>query len=179
MASKFKNYFPNGVQPGKIIPYAHKGEWAVHELLPFLFSEIGPFHLAVATFNVSEDSLRPIFFMKDRGELLSVKFLFDNNVRRHKVDMLFFALGAANSDSQFSNVRTSSTHMKLMLCWNDKICISVVGSANMNRNVRHEAGFISTSRLTDYPSDASNEPFNFYKSYFDVVFESDSLPFII
>lgn len=162
MESKFSEYFPAGVQPGKIIPYAHKGEWAVHELLPFLFSEIGPFHLAVATFNVSEDSLRPIFFMKNSGELLSVKFLFDNNVKRHKVDMLFFSSNIADS------VRTSASHMKLMLCWNEKICISVVGSANMNRNIRHEAGYFATDSTV----------FNFYKSYFDKIFEKDSLPFI-
>ena len=73
MTSKFREYFPRGVQPGEVIPYAHKGEWAVHELLPFLFSEVGTFHLSLATFNVSEDSLRPIF-MKERGELLSIKF---------------------------------------------------------------------------------------------------------
>lgn len=168
--NKFKEYFPNGVQPGKIIPYAHKGEWAVHELLPFLFSEIGPFHLALATFNVSEDSLRPIFFMRERGELLSVKFLFDNNVKRHKVDMLFFSSNIADS------VRTSASHMKLMLCWTDKIGISVVGSANMNRNIRHEAGFISVNCHSERSEESI---FNYYKAYFDTVFEKDSIPFII
>lgn len=170
MASKFKEYFPNGVQSGKIIPFAHKGEWAVHELLPFLFSEIGPFHLAMATFNVSEDSLRPIFFMKDRGELLSVKFLFDNNVKRHKVDMLFFSSNIADS------VRTSASHMKIMLCWNEKIGIAVVGSANMNRNIRHEAGIISVNCLSERSEESI---FHFYKSYFDKVFENDSVPFML
>lgn len=168
MSSKFKEYFPNGVQPGKIIPYAHKGEWAVHELLPFLFSEIGAFHLSLATFNISEDSLRPIFFMKERGELLSVKFLFDNNVKRHKLDMMLFSANIGDL------VRTSASHMKIMLCWNEKIGIAVVGSANMNRNVRHEAGFMSTAK-----PDASGEPYHFYKHYFDDVFENDSIPFMI
>lgn len=163
MTNKVKEYFPHGVQPGKIIPYAHKGEWAVHELLPILFSEIGAFHLAVSTFNVSEDSLRPIFFMKDRGELLSVKFLFDNNVKRHKIDMLFFSSNIADS------VRTSASHMKIMLCWNDKICMAVVGSANMNRNIRHEAGFIVTEQTT----------FRYFKNYFDDVFINDSIPFVV
>ncbi len=163
MKSKFTEYFPDGVRPGRIIPYAHKGEWAVHELLPFLFSCIGPFHLEIATFNVSEDSLRPIFFMKERGELLSVKFLFDNNVKRHKVDMLFFSYSIAD------RVRTSASHMKVMLCWNEKIGIAVVGSANMNWNIRHEAGFIVTEQTV----------FDYYKSYFDQVFNNDSVPFII
>ena len=76
--------------------------------------------------------------------------------------MLFFSSGIADY------VRTSSTHMKVMLCWNDKICMAVVGSANMNRNIRHEAGVIITERTL----------FDFYKSYFEDVFENDSIPFV-
>jgi hypothetical protein len=161
MKSKLLELIPTGTCPG-IIPYAHKGEWAVHDVLPVFFHRFGAFHLSLATFNVSEDSLRPIFFMKERGELLSCRFLLDHNVKRHKIDMLFFSSGIADS------VRISSTHMKVLLLENDKICMSVVGSANMNRNIRHEAGMIST------------EPdiYNFYKRYYEDIFKNDSLPFI-
>ena len=96
MKTIFKEYFPHGPLPGKIIPYAHKGEWAVHEILPFLFQYIGPFHLSVASFNISEDSLRPMFFMKEKNKLLSVRFLFDMNVHRHKIDMMFFSSSVAD-----------------------------------------------------------------------------------
>jgi hypothetical protein len=138
--SKFSKYFPDGVKSGLIVPYAHKGEWAVHELLPFLFSEIGAFHLSLATFNVSEDSLRPTFFMRDRGELLSTRFLFDTNIKRHKVDMLFFSSNIANE------IRTSSSHMKVMLCENQHTSLAVVGSANMNRNHRLRRNVIKLAK---------------------------------
>jgi hypothetical protein len=163
MKHKFSKYFPKGVMPGLIVPYAHKGEWAVHELLPFLFSEIGAFRLSVATFNVSEDSLRPIFFMRERGELLSVRLLFDNNINRHKTDMLCFSTSIADS------VRTSHSHMKMMLCENAHTRLVVIGSANMNRNTRHEAGIIATDV----------KMYDFYKSYFDNVFENEAIPFVI
>lgn len=162
MNIRFKDYFPLGPLPGKIIPYAHKGEWAVHEILPFLFNYVGPFHLSVASFNISEDSLRPIFFMKDRKELLSVRFLFDHNVHRHKIDMMFFSSGIADQ------IRISSTHMKLLICHNRLINLAMVGSANMNRVTRHEAGIITTEDAT----------FNYYKNYFNNVFDNDSIPFI-
>lgn len=150
--------FPDGISPGMIIPYAHKGKWAVHELLPIFYKHIGAFHLRLATFNISEDALRPIFFMKERDELLSIQFLFDRNVQRHKIDMIFFAHNVAEQ------VRVSSSHMKIMLVHNDKCSIAVVGSANMNRNLRHEAGFI----VTDHN-------YNFFSEYFDEVYEHDSI----
>lgn len=160
MKNKFFKYFPQGLLPGKIIPFAHKGDWAVHEVLPFIFSQVGPFHLSMATFNVSEDSLRPIFFMRERNELISVRFLFDTNVRRHKLDMLLFSSNIADE------IRTTSTHMKVLLCENKKICLALVGSANMNKNIRHEAGIITTNKSM----------YNFYKDYFQHVFYGDSQP---
>lgn len=156
--SKFSQYFPDGLLPGMMVPYAHKNEWAVHEVLPFVFSEIGPFHLSLATFNISEDALRPLFFMQDRGELLSCRFLFDNMVKRHKLDIMFFSGSIADM------VRSSASHMKVLLCHNDVGCLSVVGSANMNRNPRHEAGFFSTDRAV----------YDFYLDYYNKVFNNDS-----
>lgn len=153
-----EDLFPLGIRPGMIIPYAHKGKWAVHQLLPLFFEHIGAFHLRLATFNISEDALRPIFFMKERDELLSVQFLFDRNVQRHKIDMLLFANNVAQQ------VRISSSHMKVMLVHNEKCSIAVVGSANMNRNLRHEAGFI----VTDHH-------FDFFSDYFDNVYQNDSI----
>lgn len=159
----FSDYFHNGIVSGLTIPYAHKGKWAVHELLPFFFREIGPFHLSLATFNVSEEALRPVFFMRERGELLSSRFIFDINIRRHKLDMLLFARSVSDE------IHLSSSHMKVVLCHNDAISIAVVGSANMNRNIRHEAGFITTD----------DHIFDFYYDYFDDVFKHDSIPFIL
>lgn len=138
--TQFSEYFPLGIEPGMIVPYAHKGKWAVHELLPFFFDELGSFHLSLATFNISEESLRPIFFMKDRGELLSARFLFDTNIRRHKIDMLLFARSVAD------DIRLSSSHMKVMLCCNDFTSIAVVGSANMLFRISKIPTFESNSQ---------------------------------
>ena len=162
MDSKFLEYFPQGLLPGKTIPYAHKGDWAVHDVLPFLFEQVGAYHLRLATFNVSEDSLRTIFFMKDRGELISTHFLYDINIRRHKLDMILFSTSIAD------DIRVSSTHMKIILCENDNLKFVMMGSANMNKNMRHEAGIFSTD----------DEMYLYYKNYFQQVFYGDSEPFL-
>lgn len=159
---KFRKLFPKGIRPG-IVPFAHKGEWAVHELLPVFYSQYGPFDLSLATFNVSEDSLRPIYFMKDRGEILQTRFIFDNNVQRHKLDLLLFSSNIAN------DVHITANHMKLTLCQNDKMVMCIIGSANMNRNIRHESGLIITDKSL----------FAYFNNYFNEVFENDSIPFII
>lgn len=158
----FEEYFPDGILPDMVVPYAHKNKWAVHHVLPFVFSEIGPFHLDLATFNISDEAIRYIYLMKERGELLSVRFLLDNIIKQHKVDMMYFSANVADI------VRNAHSHMKLLLCHNDTTCLSVVGSANMNKNTRHEAGFFSTDRNI----------FDYYLDYFEDIFVNDSRPFI-
>ncbi|MBK5720131.1 hypothetical protein JGH11_04520 [Dysgonomonas sp. Marseille-P4677] len=58
--SEFDKLFPGGIKPNQITPYVHKGKWAIHELLPILLEYIGTATVRIATFNISEDSLRPL-----------------------------------------------------------------------------------------------------------------------
>lgn len=157
----FDLLFPEGITSGQITPYVHKGRWAVHEVLPILLDWCGPAIVRVATFNISEDSLRPMFFLKDEGKIKDLSLLLDMNVKRHKLDILLFAANIADS------VRISSTHMKVLLVENDLFRGGLVGSANMNNNPRYEAGVaFSDTKMFDY-----------YRDCFDEIFKNDSLPF--
>lgn len=53
----------------------HKGEWAIHEVLPSLLCAIGEADVRIATFSVSEDSLRPLFFLTDEAKIRSLTLL--------------------------------------------------------------------------------------------------------
>lgn len=53
----------------------HKGEWAIHEVLPSLLCAIGEADVRIATFSVSEDSLRPLFFLTDETKIRSLTLL--------------------------------------------------------------------------------------------------------
>ena len=77
--------------PGSIEPFMHKGDWAIHEVLPSLLSEIGPADIRIATFSMSEDSLRPLFFLADDKKITGLTLLLDTTVKRHKLDLLLFA----------------------------------------------------------------------------------------
>ena len=159
--SDFENMFALGIKSGQTIPYVHKGKWAIHELLPILLSITGKAAVRIATFNISEDSLRPLFFLVEKQEISRLQLLLDMNVKRHKLDMLLFASNIT------PEIRLSSTHMKVLLIENEKYQVGLVGSANMNNNPRYEAGFLFTD----------TNHYQYFKSAFENVYSNDSLPF--
>jgi len=138
MASQtdFSRVFPS-LAPGREYPFVHKGEWAIHELLPFLLEHTGAAQVRLASFTVSEDSLRRLFFLSEAGKIRELMMLMDHTVRRHKMDMLMFASGIT------PQVRITSNHAKILLLSNDSWKISLVGSANLNTNARWESGILS------------------------------------
>lgn len=159
--SEFEKLFPDGIKANQITPYVHKGKWAIHELLPILLEQIGAATVRIATFNISEDSLRPLFFLMEDKKISDLKLLLDMNVKRHKLDMLLFAANITD------NIRLASSHMKVMLVENEYWNIGVVGSANMNNNPRYEAGFVFTDKGL----------YSYYLQAYNDIFENDSLPF--
>lgn len=90
----------------------HKGDWAIHEVLPSLLSAIGPAKVKIMTFSISEDSLRPLFFLADERKIESLTLLLDMTVKRHKLDLLLFASNISPS------IRIDSCHAKLLLVEN-------------------------------------------------------------
>ena len=116
--------------PGSIEPFMHKGDLAIHEVLPSLLSEIGPADIRIATFSISEDSLRPLFFLADDKKITGLTLLLDTTVKRHKLDLLLFASNIT------PRIRIDSCHAKVLLVENDKYQFGIAGSANLNQNHR-------------------------------------------
>lgn len=135
-------FFPQALLPGVIEPYMHKGEWAVHQVLPVLLDAIGPADVRLMSYNISEESLRAFSELDD---LRSLKMVLDVGIQRHKIDLLFFASGIT------PDIRLDNSHAKVMLCENEAYSFGIVGSANLNRAIRYESGFYFTSgRFYDY-----------------------------
>lgn len=94
----------------------HKGEWAIHEVLPSLLSDIGPAHIKIATFSISEDSLRPLFFLSDEKKIESLTLLLDTTVKRHKLDLLLFASNIQSPNQKIPDRKTKcviKTHINI------------------------------------------------------------------
>lgn len=146
--------------PGSIEPFMHKGDWAIHEVLPSLLSAIGPASVRIATFSISEDSLRPLFFLSDEGMITDLTLLLDTTVKRHKLDLLLFASNIS------PNIRIDSCHAKLLLVENEQYKFGIAGSANLNQNRRWEAGFYFTAGSHyDYFAQMFNESYQDAMNY--------------
>lgn len=141
----FIDWFQDDLCPGRCEPFMHKGEWAVHEVLPFLLPAIGPAAIRIATFSVSEDSLRPLFFLCNEGKIDCLTLLLDYTVKRHKLDLLLFARHIT------PDIRLDACHAKVLLVENANYQFGIVGSANLNQNHRWEAGiWFTAGSMYDY-----------------------------
>lgn len=156
----FDQLFPGALTPGTIEPLIHKGEWAIHEVLPILLERIGPARVKIATFSISEDSIRPLFFQVDAGMIIELSMLLDSTVKRHKLDMLLFALNVT------PNIKIDSNHAKIFLVENNENKFGIVGSANLNQPRRVEAGFYFTA----------GKHFDFFDQQFDK-YMNEAMPY--
>lgn len=147
--------FEGLLQPHLMKPFFHKGEWSLHQIIPALIQVFGPCEVRIATFNISEESIRPLFFLVDSGEITQLHLLIDTTVRRHKLDLLLFAANITPS------IAIDNCHAKVLLVSNDKYRFGVVGSANLNTNHRWESGFWFTeSTFFDYFTTQYTEAYN-------------------
>ena len=153
---RFDRLFPRAFEPGAVEPFLNLGEWAMHDVLPILCNKAGPMEVKVATFNVSEDGLRPLFFLCGQGGITRLSLLLDLNVRRHKLDMLLFAAHVT------PHVRLAANHAKVLLARGGPTAFGIVGSQNMNRPRRAEAGFYFTA----------GPCFDFFDNAFDRLFDN-------
>ena len=149
---EFRLLFPDFAKPGTIKPYLQKGDWAVHEILPvFLLNKKAD--IRIATYSISEDSLRPLFFLSKSEQIRSLKLLLDTTIKRHKLPLLLFAEGFVPI------IGTDAVHAKILLVDVDKEHrFGIVGSANLNRNHRWESGFYFTA----------GEHYDYFEKMFDV-----------
>lgn len=149
--------FLDSLSAGQIEPFLHKQEWSVHQVISPLLDRIGPAEVSLMTFNFSNDSLHSLFLC-DR--ITRLRMILDFTVQRNKLDLMLFA-------AEFiPEIRFSSTHAKVMLVHNDSMDFGIVGSANLNLEVRHESGFWFTrGRFFDY-----------FQEKFESVF-ADSVPY--
>ena len=156
----FNQYFPCAFSTGKIEPFIHKGEWAIHEVLPILLAEIGTAEVKIATFSISEDGLRPLFFLVDDKSISKLTLVLDTTVKRHKLDMLLFASNIT------ANIRLESNHSKILLVKSATHAFGIVGSSNLNQPRRFEAGFYFTA----------GPHFDYFDAMFDKIY-TESMPY--
>ena len=114
------------------------GQWSMHELLQYLLLTTGPADLFFSTWALSEDPVRAMLLMKERGYLRTISCILDYKIKDQKSKA--FALAEQN----FTRVKLTKCHAKVTVINNNTWGITIPGSANYTRNPRIERGVICT-----------------------------------
>jgi hypothetical protein len=117
-----------------------KGQWSMHELLEFLLLQTGASDVYLTTWTITEDPMRKIFLLKKKGLIKSLHCVLDQRIKGNKPGPFQLLKNTADS------LRLTQCHAKSLVLVNGKFNVSVLGSANLSRNPRLEAGTISTNK---------------------------------
>lgn len=117
-----------------------QGRWSSHELLLYLLSFSGKANVTIASFSISEITIRSFLNAIEKGYISSLDILLNSSVKRNKTDLLLFAKNVVNK------IALANTHMKLTLIENDTWKIIVNQSANSTVNSAWESGVICTEK---------------------------------
>lgn len=110
-----------------------------HDVIEKIFECTGPAELALASYSVSESSLRVLHRMKSEGLITKLTLLFDRSVRTHKLNLLAFAANFADE------IFLDNSHIKLALINNDQYNVAVITTANITENERWEYYLIAAT----------------------------------
>lgn len=117
-------YFSNRIQLAEVI------EWVL--------SQIGDADIAISTFSTSEEFLRRLLRMKNKGHVGSCSLFCDLRAARKTVSLYHFI------KSVFDSVHLCENHSKVVLLANGNHRVAIVTSQNQTRGDRYEAGIITS-----------------------------------
>ena len=133
----------------------------VADILQWILNQTGPASVKMASFSISEEFLRRLFFIKKSGLIKDIDIILDFKATNKTLILWPFI------EQTVENCYLASSHAKILLVANDRWTVSVVMSQNLTRGNRFESGFISTSP----------EVFSTLSGQFEYVIKNQSVPF--
>jgi hypothetical protein len=134
---RLRDIMPEIPTDGAALHYATAGDWSTHDLVLHIIDRIGPAHVVMATWSITEPAVRHIVAALGDGRLLSLGLLADWRVPQSCPEALQLAKAAATC------CRVTSVHAKVAVLHNAHANLCIVGSANLTNNPRIEAGIIT------------------------------------
>jgi hypothetical protein len=121
--------------------YSTAGAWSLHDMIALLSEKIGTAKLYLSTWTITEEPMRVLFQLIEKGYISELNCLFDYRIEKQKAEA--FQLAKVNA----SRVKLVKIHAKVAVLINEEWAITILGSANLTKNPRIEAGVISSSRV--------------------------------
>lgn len=133
----------------------------VADILQWILDQTGQASVKMASFSISEEFLRRLFFIEKSGLIKDIDIILDYKATNKTLILWPFI------EQTVKNCYLASSHAKILLVGNDRWTVSVVMSQNLTRGNRFESGFISTSP----------EVFSTLSEQLDYVITNQSVPF--
>lgn len=126
------------LSPDRFFHFATAGKWSSHQLLSYLIAQTGPAHLRMSTWSMTEDPCRALLLLRKRGQLLSAECVLSERISERTPAVYQLA------QNVFDKIKLAKLHAKVMVLYNEAWKVTIVGSANLTRNPKMEAGVIDT-----------------------------------
>lgn len=134
-----------------------KGQFSLIHLIRSILQKIGTSHLILSTWSAGVYDGAELKRLKDDGTVLSVLIITD---RSYSTRQKNYAIGIEEAFGK-DNIRTTNTHAKFVLLWNDAGWrVTIRSSMNLNENKRCE----------NFDVDDDPDIFTFFKDFVDDVF---------
>jgi hypothetical protein len=120
--------------------FSTAGAWSLHDMIALTCQKIGASRLFLSTWTITEEPMRTLFQLIQEGRITELNCLFDYRIEKRKAEA--FQLAKVNA----ARVKLTKVHAKVAVLLNDQWGVSIIGSANLTKNPRIEAGVLSTCR---------------------------------
>lgn len=137
-AAELISTFQN-LQPDQNYHYSTAGAWSLHDMIALASEKIGPAKLYLSTWTITEEPMRVLFGLIQKGLIEELNCLFDYRIEKRKAEAFQFAQVNA------SKIKLVKIHAKVAVLINEEWAITILGSANLTKNPRIEAGVLSSS----------------------------------
>lgn len=114
-------------------------EFQLYHLLEFILEQTGPAKLSLTTFSVSEEFVRKLVQLKEKGLILRLSIIADHRTAVKALRLTLFTKNIADELSLGNN------HAKVLLIKNNHWKVTVITSQNQTRGNRIECGMICTN----------------------------------
>lgn len=108
------------------------------DIIEGVLRQTGAADVYISTFSTSEEFLRRIYHLKQKGFIKSATMLADLKASRKTVNLYTFI------SNVFDEIYLSENHSKIILIQNDRWMVSISTSQNQTRGNRIESGIITT-----------------------------------
>lgn len=112
------------------------------DLIEWVICQIGRADITISTFSTSEEFLRRMFRMKQKGLVRSCELICDLRAARKTISLKNFMA------STFDCVYLSQNHSKVVLLSSGLNKVAIVTSQNQTRGDRYEAGVVTSDLFT-------------------------------